>query len=237
MKKSVKISCILITVILLFSLPFLNYIKKNTNKMKNYEKPIIYYDPLKSYQHLTFEYYVKNSQAVIVGKLVKKEETTETVQAKPGTNVYELQSKLGTPSTTVTRLYVTVEVDKVLKGNVDNKQIELCFALYDPFNKSDLFEMQPGEKFVFMIEKRKDKPGVWWIASENRFIFKVNSDNTVYPACWWYDERYKERFFNITLDELREEINRIDKLEKVPIIDEIQKEVWRKLEEARRSNN
>lgn len=67
---------------------------------------------------------------------------------------------LGTASTTVTRLYVTVEVDKVLKESVNDKQIELCFALYDPFNKSDLFEMQLGEKSVFMIEKRKDKPGV-----------------------------------------------------------------------------
>jgi len=47
----------------------------------------------------------------------------------------------------------------------------------------------------------------------------------------------KKRFFNITLDELHKEISRIDKLEKVPMIDEIPKEVWKKLEEGKRNNN
>ncbi|AEM73992.1 hypothetical protein [Caldicellulosiruptor acetigenus] len=236
MKKVFKISGIAIAVFILFSFLFLVYINRDTSKIRNYERPTIYFNPLISYRPLTFEYYAKNSQAVIVGKVVKKEETTETVQAVPGTDVYELQSKLGTSSTTVPRLYVAVEVEKVLKGRVDDKQIELCFALYDPFNKSDLFEMQPGEKFVFMIERRKDKPDVWWVASENRFIFKLNNNNTVYPACWWYDERYKKRFFNITLDELEKEFKKIDKLEKVPMYDEIPKEAWEKLREGENRN-
>ncbi|WPX09689.1 hypothetical protein [Caldicellulosiruptor danielii] len=234
MKKRIKIGILILCIFLLLLLPYMLIRFKNTHKTIQYEKPKIYIDPMFSARFLNFEFCVKYSELIIVGKVIKKEQVEETITAQPGTNEYGVAKAAGIPFVkTLPRLYVTAEVEKVLKGKLDEKQIDVGFVVFDPKNHSDLFAMNPGEKFVFVLTKGKNtRPNTWYVNCPNRFVFKVNSNNTVYPACWWYDEKYKKKYFNITLDQLSEEFKRIDKLENVPMYDDIPKEVLEKYYEA-----
>ena len=229
MKKKTKIIALMfsLTMIVGISIIFVHYVK-NAIKMKSYEKPFFTgaVTRIGLAIPLTFEYGVQKAKVIVVGKVINKYEKLEDIEAKPGTPEHAVLSKIMNKDSSlnypviiqIPRFYVTIEVEKFLKGKADKRLILEFTKLCD--NNEDLFKMNPGERFVFMLEE-SDKPGIWWHRADKRFIFKVNDDNTVYPACWWYDEKSRKRFLNITIEQLAEEIKEAEKVKNPPMYEKL----------------